>query len=178
MPKGWFFIRGIQDGYRSIEEQMRGLDFHVSGRTVLDVGCAEGLIAQRMKQDGATLVHALEYNERLLRIGESLCGKEVAFFHHDVRKGLPSQLLPRYDVVLLLAILHKLDAPDAHLRMLAKRAAERVVIRLPLGSTGRIVGKHHPYGHCDVNAVMPACGFRLEREAPGPRRELVQHWVR
>jgi SAM-dependent methyltransferase len=178
LRKGWFEIPGIQPGDRTLAEQLRGVDFDVNGKTVLDLGCAEGLISIEMKKRGAVLVDAVEYNDYLMQKGISLARGAVRFIRHDLNLGLPPRCMEQYDVVLLLAILHKLSAPDLALRKAADRARERVVIRLPLGSTGKIVGKNYPHGHCDVGQAMPECGFRIERVVEGPRREIVQHWVR
>jgi SAM-dependent methyltransferase len=178
LRKGWFEIPGIQRGDRTLAEQMLGLDFDVSRRKVLDLGCAEGLIAIEMRKRGATVVHGVEYNEQIFKRALALARGGVEFFRHNLNDGLPAQLLPQYDVVLMLAILHKLATPDIALRRFVVFARERAVIRLPLGSAGRIVGKHYPHEPCNVNETMPDCGFRLERCANGPRMEIVQHWVR
>jgi 2-polyprenyl-3-methyl-5-hydroxy-6-metoxy-1,4-benzoquinol methylase len=178
LRRGWFDIPGFQRGDRTLAEQMMGVDFEVNGKTVLDLGCAEGLIAMEIKKRGAALVHGVEYNDQILEKAIRLARGQVAFFKHNLNDGLPSACLEQYDVVLLLAILHKLQNPDLALRCCVARARERVIIRLPFGSSGRIIGKHYPYGHCDINETMPDCGFRLERFVDGPRMEMVQHWVR
>ena len=53
MGKGWFVTDG-RAGDRTLAQQLVGLDkINVQGATVLDVGCAEGLISIEMAKRGA-----------------------------------------------------------------------------------------------------------------------------
>jgi SAM-dependent methyltransferase len=184
MTKGWFRIPGVQDGERSLQEQLQGLApvlGMVRDKTVLDLGCAEGLIAIEMARAGARLVHGVECNPQVLGLARELAHKHAAlpvvFWGANLNRPLPGKLAPQYDVVLLLAILHKLTGPAAALRRFAALARERIAIRLPLGSSRAFRSKQG--GElCDVNAILPDLGFVLEQTLPGPRRELVQHWLR
>jgi hypothetical protein len=81
------------------------------------------------------------------------------------------------DIVLMLAVLHKLRDPEKSVREWAQFAGSLVVVRLAGGSAG-VVRHKHGYAQCDLRDVMPALGFRLERTAQGPRDELVQYWRR
>lgn len=168
MPEAWF-------GHaRTLEEQMLGLEpaLRVAfARTVLDLGCAEGLIAREFERAGA-IVQGVECNPNLIL----LPGMQIWVW--NLNDGLPPDLLPQYDIVLLLAILHKLRNPAERLRQYATISNERVVIRLPAGSTGLVSAKHFPTETCDCTAVMQECGFKLEQTLPGPRGEFVQHWIR
>lgn len=173
-PRGWFVIPGVQEGARTLAEQMLGLEpafAEIKGKTVLDLGCAEGLIMQEALKAGAALVHGVECNAELM-IQDGLT-VTIA----NLSLGLPAGLRDQYDIVLLLAIVHKLRSPADRLREFAARATERVVIRLPLGSKGRLHSKHSQE-KCDCNVVMRECGLSLEQTLPGPRGELVQHWRR
>jgi hypothetical protein len=174
LAAGWFIIEGVTQGQRTLEEQMMGLEpalFYASGRAVLDLGTAEGLIAREFIRAGA-YVDAVESNTRLVIV------PGVPVMYWNLNHGLPPHLSPPYHIVLLLAILHKLRQPAEKLRSYAALATERVVIRLPFGSAGVITRKGHPEDQCDCNEVMQDCGFTLEQTLPGPREELVQHWIR
>jgi hypothetical protein len=172
---GWFEIPGVQEGQRTLQEQMQGLEpvvMTVKGKSVLDLGCAEGLIMREMSRAGATVVHGIESNASL----KLLRGQTIGLW--NLNEGLPNWLESRYHIVLLLAIVHKMHKPVESLKEFAARAKERVVIRLPAGSKGIITSKFYPTERCDCNAVMQESGFKLDQVLPGPRGELVQHWLK
>ena len=94
-----------------------------------------------------------------------------------MRDVLAEGLTASFDVVLALAVVHKLPEPEKALGYIARAARSLVVIRLPGGSTGVFQSKG--FGtYCDVNATMPKHGFQLERTEQGPRDELVVYWRR
>lgn len=187
LPKGWFAIPGVQQGDRTLAEQMKGLApalGECEGRTVLDLGCAEGLIAIEFAKAGA-IVHGFEYNQRLYDVAQQQRGElpaevqlRLAIECCDLREwiGVAGGFL-RTDIVLALAILHKLPEPRRALEYFAGLAVSLMVIRLPARSSGQFVTKYSGEG-CDVNAEMPRLGFNLERVERGPRKEPVQYWRR
>lgn len=172
---------------RSIEEQLCGLApalAEAKDSTVYDFGCAEGLIALKFLEAGARLVDGFDNNARYLQKARALrkalpaAERERMQFHYRDLDQLqsPAPLAGR-DIVLALAILHKLRDPEARAREMAELAGTLLVVRLPLGSDGRIRHKHGPAG-CDLRDVLPSCGLTLETTIPGPRGELVQYWRR
>lgn len=188
MGKGtWFRIPGVQDGERSIEEQLLGLGpalAEAQGKTVWDLGCAEGAIAFEFLKAGAKQVEACDFNAVLLNVALDMRGKlpeaerkRIAFRQADLRVALAHGLTASYDIVLALAVVHKLPKPEEALGYIARAARELVVIRLPGGSTGQFTSKHHGTP-CDVLATMAQKGFALERTEQGPRDERVQYWRR
>lgn len=177
MRKGWFEIPNVQIGDRTIAEQLRGLEeLDVSGRSVLDLGCAEGMILKHMMEQGASRGAAYEGNPDLY---EAACGylKPFGCDVHLADLNEP-QDFGRWDVVLLLAILHKLRNPDVSLRRFAAVARETVAIRLPRESDGIVRWKHGSWMLCDTRAVMTELDFILVRDAEGPRGERVHIWRR
>lgn len=179
MRKGWFAIPGVQQGERTLAEQARGLEPALAackGKTVLDLGCAEGLIAQACLARGARLVRGYDFNAPFLDTAAALelDPARAEFFYYDLNKPLAT---PPADIVLALAIVHKLRDPAAALAGFAALATERLVLRLPRGSDGEFRAKHSQ-ARCDVRVVMAEAGFRLEQTLRGPRGELVLHWVR
>lgn len=141
MQKGWFRIDGVQEGDRTLGQQLLGLEAaadRMKGRTVLDLGCAEGLIGRHCVDAwGASLVDGVTSVEAQIAEAERQCGgRPMHFFRADLstKSGtdhLDSELLPAYDVVLMLSILHKVVDPMRLLEWAAKFATETVVIRLP-----------------------------------------------
>lgn len=152
------------------------------GKTVLDAGCAEGLISVEFARAGATHVDAFDNNRDYICEAQHNARRVaphgvMRVRHGDVNLALPDGFRNNYDIVLALAIIHKAqDVPPAT-RLLAEACGGLMVIRLPHGSTGLIEAK---FGDsvCDLLVEMPAAGFRLERSECGPRDEVVQYWRR
>lgn len=190
--KGWLAIPGVQRGERTLSEQMMGLDAALAdcpGKTVIDLGCAEGLIGIEFAKAGAALVQGYELQERFIAMGNEQAIKagvadrvrlykaDLAFFSGEGEGG-PLPETEGADIVLALAIVHKLRQPALALERIAALAKQRLVIRLPIGSRGAFVCKRAPEQSCDTALVLPPLGFRLDAMVDGPRGELVQHWVR
>lgn len=170
--KGWFGFR------RSVDEQLLGLEKALAfaeKNTVLDLGCAEGEISKRFAER-AFKVHALERDGDFLKVAETQPGVLARLC--DLNGDWPKWLDAQYDVVLCLAVLHKLQDPKAGLRKAIGKTRSLMVVRLPVGSNGLIVGKHHTsHNPVDLNDEMPRHGFSLET-FDGPRGEVVQYWSR
>lgn len=141
MHKGWFQIKGVQAGDRTLESQLLGLEVvagQFKGRSVLDVGCAEGLIGRHcIDAWGAQSVDGITLPRYEIDTALRLCqGRPQRFFGCDLRKpqdiaALEPQLQMSYDIVLLLSVLHKVKDPMRLLAWAVDYASELVVIRLP-----------------------------------------------
>lgn len=172
MATPWF------GGARTLSEQMLGLEAALTeapGKSVLDLGCAEGLIALEFVKAGASRALGIECNLETVRAAFERCGDRV----HLVHGNLNSIPLPEgpWDIVLALAILHKLKSAAKMISDIAATGAGLVIVRLPGGSHRHIMSKH--WGTpCDVNAEFVANGYELSVSVPGPRDELVQYWRR
>lgn len=186
---GWFDIPGVQDGSRKLGEQMTGLHPAISesdGKTLIDLGCAEGLIALEFARAGAT-VTGLDYNEPMIETANELA-RNIApalrpvFMAADLNEMIADHrargIVPRYDIVLALAILHKLSDPGAGAAYAADCAAELLVIRLPEHQDGTAIQGKHSGKMCNVNKVVARRGFALEKTLKGPRHEAVCYWRR
>ena len=176
-PAGWFDVPGEQTGERTLAEQMRGLEAALmlaKGKSVVDYGCAEGYIAREFVRAGARYVAGYDNNPQFIRraaaIGEGSCYFEEV----NLNNGVPVKLS---DIVLALAVIHKLRHPEDAAHAMARAAREWMIVRLPLGSRGQFTSK---FGGrtCDLPAVMTESGFALDAELVGPRNELVQYWKR
>jgi len=196
--RGWFHRPGIQAGDRTLEEQMQGLEplmaeirsgvprgAEWSGPrkpTVLDLGCAEGLISQKCIEAGAASVIGLDVLQRHIDNAQSLGldPHRARFAVGDMNKppDEDEKACCWADIVLMLAVLHKLRDPEKSLREWAQFAGSLLVIRLPLGSDGVVAWKHGSNFKVDTRQVLPELGFVLERDEAGPRGERVHYWRR
>jgi 2-polyprenyl-3-methyl-5-hydroxy-6-metoxy-1,4-benzoquinol methylase len=178
MRKGWFKIPGQQTGDRTLEEQLIGLDdliLNLSLRTVFEIGCAEGLISMKLCDEGALAVHGIEIVPGHVEVANRLrddrpCTFEVA----DANTYVPRR---SYDIVLMLAVLHKLKDPTAACKRFARAARDLVVIRLPPGSPV-ISDKRSGLREHDMDAAMRASGFTLTEIALGHLGEWTGYYER
>lgn len=127
---GWYHLEGRPGhGHRTVEEQLQGIETlaTIRPKTVLDLGCAEGLISKWMVEHcGAERVDALTYEAREVQLAKQLCaGLPIGVSECDLNKFAwwrdmhPSRLLEGYDCVLVLSVLHKLRDPLFQLGQIA-----------------------------------------------------------
>lgn len=146
--KGWFHIDGVQTGDRQLAEQMAGLEWFkgqpglLAGASILDIGCAEGLIGMEFLE--MTMGHGMKGNlvglemlpSRVKTADEIARARGLrfysAFVQHDAETfHLQSLWAEPFDVVLALAIAHKLKEPGEFLRAAAGMCRKFMAIRLP-----------------------------------------------
>ena len=184
--RAWMTLPGLREGGdRTIKEQMIGLDralAETNGKTVLDMGCAEAAIARNFALAGAISVLGMEVIEEHLKFARLHCVDvpQVTLVNIDFRSHLPREVKDneRYDIVLALAIIHKLHVPEVPLRFAAQSSKSLVVLRLPRWSRRGIVKSKQGFNPCNVFEVMAEEGFELEFETMGPHAEPMQYWRR
>jgi SAM-dependent methyltransferase len=126
MLKGWFVIPGVQHGVRDLRERtdpLRPLLAHTRGATILDLGCAEGMISKWLVDEGrARLVHGLELHPPYVETARKMMPRpqykarfDVCDLNHFERDTATAGLLPGYDIVLALNVIQKLFDPRAML---------------------------------------------------------------
>lgn len=177
---GWFSTLG-RPGDRTLKDQLIGLDdlFDRSeGKTVLDVGCAEGLISMHLFDFGATAVHGLEIVPGHVDIANKLRGDRACTF--EVANADTYKPVRQYDIVIMLALLQKLRDPVGACRRFAAAAREMVVLRLPPRGEDPLVFKDERSSHRpqDITAAMQAEGFMLKNALAGFRDEHISYWER
>lgn len=176
--QGWFHTEN-RPGERSLEQQLAGLDelaARVKGKSVLDIGCAEGLIGIHLIDQGAVAVHGLEIVPERVKLANRLRGDRACTFEAaDVNTYHPVR---EYDVVLLLAILHKLSDPYNACRRLADAARELVVIRLPAKEAPHVVDRRSRRQRYDIDAAMQSEGFERQLVVHGPLGEWTAYYNR
>ena len=175
MRKGWFRFTD-QDGDRTLEQQLVGLEsipWH--GKSVLDLGCAEGLISKHAAQAGARWVHGVDilpsHVERARKECDCYpCSFEVANLNDPIIFG-------PHDIVLMLGILHKLRDPCAAAARYARYARELIVIRFPPGEAPWIISDRRS-GHVrhDVSEPLSKAGWSLSLTRRGTFDEFTGIW--
>lgn len=168
----WFII-GDNNGQVPLKRQLLGLStIDVKGRTILDVGCAEGLTSIHLAKQGASLVHGVELRERAVEVGNSIVGfigmsDQVKFYDGDFRnphKALNQPgMLKRYDVVFAMASIQKLGKQAVPaLRLLADVCEHTFVVRLPRPDIPSGFRKTR-----DVSEILAEQGFERKWQSCG-----------
>lgn len=176
--KPWFVMGGVGD--RTLAQQMQGLDpllQRVENKSVLDIGCAEGLIDFELIKAGAIAVHGVEFRSPAVDLANVLRREMPCTFEQgDANTWAPKR---QYHVVLLLAILHKLKDPTAALMRFAECASEMVVIRLPPHHLNPCVldARSGSKMHLLADRLKTA-GFGIEHVEHGYLGEWIGYYVR
>jgi SAM-dependent methyltransferase len=162
-----------------LTQQLLGIEpvfQEVQGKTVLDVGCAEGLIALAMFDAGARFVFGVEIVEQHIKVANSLIGKrKLEFVHADANSYQPVE---QYDIVLMLAILQKLRDPHHACRRFARAAKELCVLRLPPKNAPLIIDERSGLRPFNMKEAMGEEGFDLTEVRDGPYNEWVGYFRR
>lgn len=177
--RGWFSTEG-REGDRTLEQQMIGLDLllsEVSGKTVLDAGCAEGLISMELVRAGAANCVGLEIVTYHVDVGRKMIGDLPCTIHLANLNTYDVAQHGQFDIVLMLAILHKVKNPSQLCADLAALARDLCVIRLPPKGLVIVDARSDNAPH-DIGAVMDRCGFYLEGTVIGPLNEWLGYFRR
>lgn len=184
MRKGWFKIPGVQDGDRTIDQQLKGLGRlldEVRGKTVLDLGCAEGLVALALLQSGARKVYGVEVVHEAVAAARKIAGPQLLdVVQHDLNDPTTERLVrdASAEVVLLLAILHKLRDPLRLVRDVAASRPELVVMRTPATTPGYVQDVRSGMRRFDVAIQLCMHGYTLEHVDRGHFEEWVGYFRR
>jgi predicted RNA methylase len=180
MGKGWFKIPGVQDGDRTIAEQLKGLGRlldEVAGQTVLDLGCAEGLIANALLERGAARVFGVEIVAAAVETARRFCDSGD-FICYDLNAPDVAQVVAarKTDVVIMLAILHKLRDPFRLLDAVIANEPKLVVIRTATATPGYVRDSRSGNVKFDVSKRLTKAGYVLEHVDVGHFDEWVGYF--
>lgn len=195
--KGWFVIPGVQAGDRTLEDQRKGLDaaleevsLQACGSrpapwSVLDLGCAEGLISLEFARAGAGEVLGVELVNEHVQVATFVCKEHmppISFVHRGVSEFALAEMarpeLRQFDLVLALAICHKLKDPGIGLRYAARAARHLLCFRNAARFTGGQVHSKHGSGNASAWQIFRHEGLVLERSERSSRGEVVEYWRR
>lgn len=177
--KGWFNTPG-RPGGRTFDQQLLGLDqlfAECPGKTVLDVGAAEGLISIELARRGALAVHGLEVVANHVKVGRTLVGDlPVTLEEADANTWQPRR---QYDIVIALALLHKLKDPSGAAHRLANACKDLMVLRLPPATGHTVIDGRSGCKPHYIDRTMVNAGFEIEHTSyDGPFGEFVSYWRR
>jgi len=185
LSKGWIAVPGIREqADRTLSEQMAGLEHALSltsGKTVLDLGCAEGLIGREFALAGAVSVLGIEVLETHLEVARKACAdcKQMRFICANLEDYMQRHEPPaQFDIVLCLGIAHKLRNPESVMRFSCRSARDLVCFRAPASAWDGWFRAKHGGERCHVPTIMAKQGFTLERHVAGKRGEGVEYWRR
>ena len=180
LTKGWFNTPG-RPGDREPADQLKGLDIvDFKDKFVLDLGAAEGAICEHALDRGAKAATAVEIVQAHVDVGRRLYPR-VQFVCADLHHwGDREQMAGKqWDVVLMLASLHKLRRPLERLQVFLELASDLVVVRLPPETGPVIMDARSGKVPFDTRKTFWLAGFRLEAEGNfGHFGEYMAYWRR
>lgn len=150
-----------------VERRIRGLESVIDrceGKTVLDLGSAEGMIARCFLERGAALVHGFDRDAARVTTATALCKHlpNGRFWSGDVSvwsafmEGHAAHLQERYDVVLYLGLHHHLPKHRRRdtLAGVAGLASGLLVVRTP----------ERVFDEDEIGSVLAEHGFDMSDE--------------
>ncbi len=178
--KGWFKIPGVQDGDRTLDEQIEALRpalAEAGGKTVLDLGCAEGLIGREFIRAGARSCLGLDSLPGHLAVARQQCADHPNMVFEVANLNIHRPALPRFDIVLALGVLHKMEHPEPVARWTIGLAGGLILFRAKGGvSDGVITSKHFKTRSVNAHALLLNAGFAMEKVVDGANGESVEYW--
>lgn len=162
--KGWFAIPGVQKGDRTIEDQLKGLDElirRVPGHTVMDLGCAEGLVSKALLAAGAAHSWGIDVVPAAIEAAHMQQMPNGSFRRYDLNeqgaltRAYADTFLPKtVDIVLALALLHKLHSPGALVKDMLAFEPDLIVVRTPADTPGFVYDRRSHFKKYDIIGAL------------------------
>lgn len=111
---GWDVLRGLREAPRY--SLIAGYCAQLGARAVLDVGCGEGLLAERLQRPPLETYVGVEISPLAVEIAAA---KGLAFAHFEVGEAQTWRPEGRFDAIVFNEMLYYLEAPDAVVARLA-----------------------------------------------------------
>jgi trans-aconitate methyltransferase len=161
-----------------LDQQTKGLE-HISflGRTVLELGCAEGLMSKWMIDRGAASVTGIDVRSDFIEEARRQCaGLPCHFRVLDLNEEFP--VWGRYDIVMALAVLHKLRMPSVVAGTFAHAAGQTLVVRLPPKGAPYVTDPRSGNVPHNVETTILARGLKRAEVTEGPYAEWTATYRR
>lgn len=183
---GWFIIPGLQGGLRTFADQAAGLQpvfDSCAGKSVLDLGCAEGLIGIECARRGARFVRGIEGNGQHAAVARVLAaGLPVEIMDANMRLVTLVKSDRTFDIVLALGIISKMPDTVAGMRWACRTCDDVLAFRGGSRYQAGVLGSKRLDGMpADVRAIMRDEGFTLQADGKDARNfngETVELWQR
>jgi len=174
--KPWF------NGDRTLKQQLKGLKHlhnYLNGARVLDLGCAEGHISKYCIENGASNVHGIDIAPDFIIEAKRHTidySAKVLFECKDLNDiHTINPFMNSYDVILALAILHKLRNPLNLLSIICKLNAELIIIRLPENNADIIIDPRSGNKPINVTDALSEM-YKLRYVSSGHLNEWVGYY--
>jgi len=178
---------GHQGHPQSTIDKLNRIDLpeDLTGKTVLDIGCADGFFSFECERRGAKRVVALDHKghncEKGFKVLHTIFQSKVEYVEADFL-DIDPQSLGTFDIVLFLGILYHLRYPVKALDILRGLTKGSTIIEthyLP-DSTEKVIHYHHPLNssdHCTWQISQPCledlftiAGFKYKFISAGGNR--------
>lgn len=110
---------------------LRFLDGDLTGKSVLDIGCAYGFFCFEAEKRNASRVVGTELKQHRFigcNIVKEIYGSNAKILRQDI---FSEPLNESFDIILFLNVLHHLPEPVKALRMISKMCNEKLIIEFP-----------------------------------------------
>jgi 2-polyprenyl-3-methyl-5-hydroxy-6-metoxy-1,4-benzoquinol methylase len=181
--RGWFKIPGVQEGDRRIEDQLKGLRLALeesTGKKILDLGAAEGLIGNEFLKAGAAAVYGCEVVEEHVEVARKMFPKlemSVQNLNDVEKRNRWFAKVGKCDTAIMLAILHKLKDPLEVVTEVVKYAdPSLIVIRTAERTPGYIQDERSKFQRFEFKPILEHSGYRLELTTRGHFNEWMGYF--
>jgi len=107
------------------------LDENLNGKSVLDMGCAYGYFCFEAEKRGANRILGTELKTHRFvgaNILKNILNSKVEFINRDI---ITEKIEEKFDIVLLLNVLHHLEFPFYSLKVLSDLCKETLIVEFP-----------------------------------------------
>lgn len=140
-------------------ETLRFLDENLTGKSILDVGCAYGYFCFEAEKRNASRVVGTELKQHRFigcNILKEILGSNMEILCRDI---LDHSIEEKFDIVLLLNVLHHLKEPIKALRIISEICTQKLIIEFPTLSDNKFMSTIKDQK--EVNSSMPLIGVGL-----------------
>lgn len=165
-----YFVIGEREGLSAARKAVLGAAFpEGQGESVLDVGCAGGMVAEFLAERGCA-VTAVDIDRQLLsgcRMVANMLGLAIDYrYLHFEYEALEE----RFDTVLLLSVLNCFKDRKAAAAKAAALATRRILVEIKLDQQGwRRFNNHFQHLPAGVLPDWEAAAFEMDALLPGFR---------